>query len=267
MMKPLITLACEDTPAFIATACQEINDHQAMVLTGGAPDGDHPAFYKKLAYAMGNFHFKDENPDTGALDRIGWLDMRYEPELAEKHPYRYGNGRMALHIDGSYSDVDFDIIFFYCDNPADFGGATTVVDGNTIIDYLRHYDADLLTQILSTPVIFAKGTRSRTERIIKLVNGVPHFNWNATRVSPDNPAHVIDMARRFDAFCEGQLVDGGVVGQWRLERGDALFLHNRLTLHGRCSFWGRRCLMKGAIDRGAAASVASATSVMARGAA
>lgn len=266
-MKPLITLACEDTPDFIASACHAINDHKAMVLTGGAPDGDHSSFYKKLADAMGDFLFKDENPDTGALDRVGWLDMRYEPELAEKHPYRYGNGRMALHIDGSYSQVDFDIIFFYCESPADFGGATTVIDGDTIVEFLRQYDADLLDQILSTPVIFAKGNGSRTDRIIQFVDGVPRFNWNMTRVSQDNSAQVIDMAQRFDAFCEDYLVDGGVVQQCRLEQGDALFLHNRLTLHGRCSFWGRRCLMKGAIDRKTAKSATQAASAMVRGAA
>jgi alpha-ketoglutarate-dependent taurine dioxygenase len=242
-----VRLACADTEEFIRTASYAIAEHKSLILTGGAPDGDHSAFYKKVADAAGDFHFKDENPDTGALDRSGWLDMRYKPELAQQHPYRYGNGRMALHTDGCYSDVEFDIIFFYCETPADFGGATTVIDGNIVVEYLERYDKELLAQLLETPIKFAKGTRSRTDYIISFVDGVPRFNWNATRVSPENPPESVQVAQRFHAFCENQLFDGGVVDQVQLARGDALFLHNRLNLHGRCSFWGPRHLMKGAI--------------------
>ena len=258
-MAPFVALACHDTPGFAAQVRDAVETHRAVLLTGGSPGGDHATFYRRIAEEIGNFHFKDENPDTGALDRSGWLDMRYDPRLAERHPYRYGNGRMGLHVDGSYSDVDFDIIFFYCEAPADFGGATTVIDGARIVECLRLYDAALLDELLVTPVIFGKGARTRTEHILRIVDGIARLNWNATRVAPENSAQVIDMAQRFDRFCEEGLVDGGVVRQVRLERGDALFLHNRLTLHGRCSFWGARCLMKGAITRAPASHPVGAT--------
>jgi alpha-ketoglutarate-dependent taurine dioxygenase len=247
-MKPLIEIPCEDSPEFFARIRDTIHEHTCMVLTGGAADGDHASYYKRLAEAIGHFHYKDENPDTAQLDRVGWLDMRYDPARAAEHPYRYGNGRMGLHVDGSYSDVDFDVIFFYCQRPADFGGATTVIDGTAVVDYLRAFDEPLLIEILDTPVIFDKSGRNRTDHIIGIEAGVPRFNWNATRVSSANPPAVIAMAARFDAFCEQRLVDGGVVDSCRLQEGDALFLHNRLTLHGRCSFFGPRWLNKGAIS-------------------
>jgi alpha-ketoglutarate-dependent taurine dioxygenase len=208
---------------------------------------DLDSLYQGLARSLGDFLFKNEDPVTAALDSEGWIDMRYDPALAAEHAYRHGNGRMPLHMDGVYTDVVFDIIFLFCTASPKYGGATTFIDGPKVIDFLQAYDPVLLNDLRSTYVRFSKGTKSKYWPIIFEENGMPAFNWNLPRLSADNTPEAKDMCLRFNEFCETRLVDGGLMTNCKLEKGDAVFFHNRLLLHGRNSFWGERCLMKGAI--------------------
>jgi alpha-ketoglutarate-dependent taurine dioxygenase len=222
------------------------------------PEHTHlDTLYQNLARSLGNFLFKNENPVTAALDSEGWIDMRYDPALAATHAYRHGNGRMPLHMDGVYTDVVFDIIFLFCTASPKYGGATTFIDGPKVIDFLEDYDPILLRDLRSTYVRFTKGTKSKYWPIIFEENGMPAFNWNLPRLSDDNTPAVKEMCVRFNEFCETRLVDGGLMTNCKLEKGDAVFFHNRLLLHGRNSFWGERCLMKGAIRWQAAEELAA----------
>lgn len=221
--------------------------HRVVHLTDVPADIEHGAFYHALATQLGTFHFKDEDAATASLERDGWLDIRYDPASVDRSPYRYGDTRMPLHIDGAYTDVDFDVFFFYCAEAARFGGATVVADGMEICAYLSACAPDLLRQLLDTPVVFEKGHKRRTSPIIHYEGGLPVFNWSSTRVSRENPAHVREMAQRFADFCEQRIVDGGLARPVLLARGEAVFAHNRYVLHGRTSFFGNRCLMKGVL--------------------
>jgi alpha-ketoglutarate-dependent taurine dioxygenase len=209
---------------------------------------DSEEFYRRIAEEIGEFHFRDEDPASGELDRPGWLDVRYDPELEASSEYRYGNGRMPLHVDGAYSDVEFDVFFMYCATAARFGGATFAVDGELVVSYLAAYDPSLLQMLQKTMVTFAKGERSITSTILGSQDGEPAFNWSSTRIDPGNPPSVLDMCARFDDFCEHRLVDGGLVTPIGLAPGDAVFVHNRKVLHGRYSFWGERCMLKGVLN-------------------
>lgn len=205
------------------------------------------SFYEELARAQGDFLFKNENPVTAALDSEGWIDMRYDAQLATAHAYRHGNGRMPLHMDGVYTDVHFDIIFLFSTESPKWGGYTNFIDGVKVIEFLEDYDPALLRDLRCTKVLFSKGSKSKNWPIIFEENGIPAFNWNLPRLAPENSPEVKEMCHRFDEFCETRLVDGGLMTNCKLARGEAVFFHNRLLLHGRTSFWGGRCLMKGAI--------------------
>jgi alpha-ketoglutarate-dependent taurine dioxygenase len=205
------------------------------------------SLYEDLARSVGTFLFKNENPATAELDSDGWLDMRYDKQLASSNPYRHGNGRMPLHMDGVYTDVHFDIIFLFSTASPKWGGATTFVDGNKVIEFLEDYDLGLLRKLQSTSVLFSKGNKHKSSPIIFEQNGMPAFNWNLPRLASENSSEIKEMCSQFNEFCENRLVDGGLMTNCKLERGDAVFFHNRLVLHGRTSFWGDRCLMKGAI--------------------
>ncbi|AOK31658.1 MULTISPECIES: TauD/TfdA family dioxygenase [Burkholderia] len=224
-----------------------LTGHKVVVVRRASHAGNG-AFYQKLAGEIGDFHFRDEDPVTGRLDRTGWLDIRYDATLAATAQYRYGNGRMPLHVDGAYSDVAFDVFFLCCETPARFGGATFAVDGSLVADYLAACDPALLRSLCEVDVRFTKGERTVTRRVIDYDGAGAVLNWSSTRVAPDNPAPVIDMCARFAAFCEQRLVDGGLVTPIPLMAGDAVFMHNRRVLHGRYAFWGERCLLKGVLS-------------------
>ncbi|WP_167538569.1 TauD/TfdA family dioxygenase [Streptomyces albofaciens] len=219
-----------------------------VVRVSGVPEEvDHGAFYHGLASRLGDFHFKNEDARTASLESAGWLDIRYDPAAVDQSLYRYGNTRMPLHIDGAYTDVEFDIFFFYCVQQARFGGATVVADGSEVFDYLSVFDPGLFQQLLETEVLFEKGEKRRVSTILYYDQGIPSFNWSSTRVSAGNPPEVIEMARRFADFCEHQVVDGGLAKPVLLTPGEAVFMHNRRLLHGRNSFYGERCLLKGVL--------------------
>jgi alpha-ketoglutarate-dependent taurine dioxygenase len=222
-------------------------EYKVVHLQGVPHEGGLDTFYHHLAESMGNFLFKNENPVTADLDSEGWIDMRYDQAMATNHAYRHGNGRMPLHMDGVYTDVKFDIILLFSAEAAKWGGATTFIDGETIIEFLEDYDADLLSRLRSTPVLTSKGNKSKFWPIIFEEDGMPAFNWNMPRVDKTNSEEVWDICRAFDEFCEKRLVDGGLMTNCSLQKGEAVFFHNRLVLHGRNSFYGDRCLMKGAI--------------------
>ena len=219
-----------------------------VVRLSGVPEElDHGKFYHVLASRLGDFHFKNEDAETASLETDGWLDIRYDPAGIDQSLYRYGNTRMPLHIDGAYTDVDFDIFFFYCVQQARFGGATVVADGTEVFDYLSTFDPGLFQQLLETKVVFEKGEKRRTSTILFYEQGIPSFNWSSTRVSAENPPDVREMAHRFAEFCEHQIVDGGLTHPVLLTPGEAVFMHNRHLLHGRNSFFGERCLLKGVL--------------------
>jgi alpha-ketoglutarate-dependent taurine dioxygenase len=241
----------EETPDAVTAVRAALTGYKVVVLRRTSISDDD-TFYRELASGIGDFHFRNEDPVTAALDRTGWLDIRYAPELAATSPYRYGNDRMPLHVDGAYSDVEFDVFFIRCRTASRFGGATFAVDGAVVVDYLAGYDRELLESLLDTDVTFSKGERSSTARVIGYDGVDPVFTWSSTRIAADNPAPVIDMCRRFTDFCEQRLVDGGLTTPIELAPGDAVFVHNRRVLHGRYSFWGERCMLKGVLRLGPA---------------
>ena len=225
-----------------------LQEYKVVHLKNVPDDINHSKLYHELADSMGHFLFKNENPETAELESEGWLEMRYDAELAQEHEYRYGNRDMSLHIDGVYTDVHFDLIFYYCQKAAKFGGHSTFIDGEKVIEILRTYDSDLLDKVMHTEILFQKGNKSRVSPIIFPLGKYPAFNWNLNRVSPKNPENVLDLAKRFHDFIENVVLGGGLVDTVQLSTGEAVFFHNRLVLHGRTSFLGDRCLKKGAID-------------------
>jgi alpha-ketoglutarate-dependent taurine dioxygenase len=244
-MKFFTSLSYSPGEAFLKELRARMSGYKVVHLRDVPDDCNYSSLYFQVASSLGNFFYKNENPVTAELDTDGWLDMRYDATLADTHVYRHGNGRFPLHIDGVYSEVPFDVLFFYCEQSAEYGGATTFIDGVDVVEYLSKYDNALLEEILTTKVLFEKGNKSKLSPIIFYENGLPAFNWNLPRVAPSNSSKVQELVKRFDEFCETRLVQGGLPTPCRLAPGEAVFFHNRLILHGRNSFWGNRCLMKG----------------------
>ncbi|MEM7104556.1 MAG: TauD/TfdA family dioxygenase [Bacteroidota bacterium] len=225
---------------------ETLKTYKLVLLSNVPEDIDRDEFYKALARHCGQFHQKSEDDNTAKLIADKWLDISYNAKKG--HTFRHSNTRQPLHIDGSYTDLKFDVIFFYCKEQAEIGGATTFIDGPSVVDYLEKFDANLYSDLIKHDVAFEKGNNNyKIAKIIDIDSGKPKFNWNYYRVSKSNKPYIIEMSEKFHQFCEERLVDGGLLKPIRLKPGEAIFFHDKLVLHGRNSFWGNRCLMKGAI--------------------
>lgn len=213
----------------------------------GVPEGtDLHEFYPELVGKAGDLVARDENPYTGDQTKNVWLDIRYDQDHG--NTFRHSNTRQPLHTDGAYTSYDLDVSLFYCLENADTGGATTFYDLPDLIAYLERWDPALLNQLRSLKVIFDKGDEEQriTPVLFEDEKG-PAIQWNYYRVSPKNKPDVIDMCAKFHTFLEERIVGGGLPTAVKLNPTEAIFFHDHRLLHGRNSFLGNRCLIKGGL--------------------
>lgn len=217
----------------------------------GAPAGvDLTAHYRDLAASAGRFVKRDENFRTGAQGEAEaeWLDIRFD-EAHKTETFRHSDTRQPIHTDGAYTSYHFDISFFFCTQQAQFGGATTFIDGNHVVDLLRAIDPPLLAALTSTDVVFDKGDSQRKlARVIRFDDHGPRFNWNHFRIAAENAPETRAMCDAFFAFTEHRIVDAGLLTPLVLAPGEAVLFHDERVLHGRNAFFGPRCLIKGGLN-------------------
>lgn len=204
-------------------------------------------FFTELLEGLGTPVLRGEDLDQGLFPVGEWLDIRYDP--ARDRSFRYSNTRQPLHTDGSYIDqFGYDVVVLVCEQAARHGGATHFIDGDTLTALLAGEAPGLLDELQTRDLIFDKGAMGTlTRRVIERDGEDWLLNWNAFRISPENPAPVRTMAERFHGFLERRVVDAGLVQGVRLAAGEALFFHDRRVLHGRFAFFGNRCLHKGTL--------------------
>ena len=176
-----------------------------------------------------------EDLDTGNKTGDFWTDIKYDANYP--NTYLHSNTRQPLHTDGSYESKAPNITFFFCINPADFGGDTVCLELDLLINCLRIEQPKLLEELQEKELIFSKGEDYKKSKIIN----EKKINWNYFRVEKCN------LVENFHNYLEQRILQMGVVSKIRLEKGDALFFNDELILHGRNAFIGNRWLKKGGI--------------------
>ncbi|MEO6070615.1 MAG: TauD/TfdA family dioxygenase [Chitinophagaceae bacterium] len=166
-----------------------------------------------------------------------WLEIRYDHDIPDLAAYRHSKNAQPLHTDESYISDPADIMFFYCINKAEFGGATTFIDGPALVDHLKNYDPQLFEDLTKTEVCYAKATESRTKPIISFdKNGVPMFNYNYYCVSKEESEFNKKLNQRFFEYLEDQVSHSYMMQEVYLAPGEAVAWWDEYVLHGRNSF-------------------------------
>ncbi|MCU0756514.1 MAG: TauD/TfdA family dioxygenase [Xanthomonadales bacterium] len=234
-----------------ASALAEVLRNTRVLHYRGVPaDTDCKRYYRDLASAVGQFVKRDENLLTGDQSEAedDWLDIRFVESL-KTVAFRHSDTRQPIHTDGAYMTYHFDISFFYCEQQARYGGATTFFDGPALVEMLRDVQPALLAALESTEVVFDKGQQQhKVQRVIRYDERGPLLNWNHFRVSAENPPEVRRICDEFHIFLEKKIVEAGLLTPVLLQPGEAAFFHDDRILHGRNSFIGERCLIKGGIN-------------------
>jgi alpha-ketoglutarate-dependent taurine dioxygenase len=237
-----------------ATAVQDfvqaLRQHKVVHYRGVPVDIDYKDFYRSLATSAGSFVKRDENFKTGDQSEAqnDWLDIRFDEDM-KSLTFRHSDTRQPIHTDGAYTTYHFDISFFFCTVQAQYGGATTFIDGVEVVTLLRKFAPDLLADLESHTVVFDKGDQQRKiERVIRYDDTGPLLNWNHFRIARENSSAVVAMCDAFFEFTEKKIFEAGLLMPITLKPGEAAFFHDERVLHGRNAFFGERCLIKGGIN-------------------
>ncbi|MCB0539625.1 MAG: TauD/TfdA family dioxygenase, partial [Bacteroidetes bacterium] len=155
-----------------------------------------------------------------------------------------------LHTDYGYFSFEIFCSFFYCEKQAEFGGATTFIDVDTIVKILKQVNPQLLEHLQATKIHFGRKDNPiahNEDYILQKDEMGWKINWNYYRALEDKSNN--ELVEGFKLFLYKHIEKSGELLSLKLEEGDAVFFHDRRVLHGRNSFVGKRKLNKGAIAK------------------
>lgn len=205
------------------------------------------AYYVSLAGECGMPLVYEEDPVTGEIHFNKWTEIRYRPESL-RETYKHSNRSQPLHTDYGYFSFEMFASFFYCVTQAEFGGATTFIDADTVVSVLQAADPVLLADLGKQKIRFGRKNNpiGYNEDYILAKDSLGwRINWNYYRALEDTE-HA-ELVERFKHFVDTQLEKSGELKEVKLQPGEAVFFQDRRVLHGRNSFLGDRQLNKGAI--------------------
>ncbi len=213
-------------------------------------------YFRELAQQCGIPLIYEEDPVTGKIDVNKWTEIKYEPEKVNDS-YKSSNKSQPLHTDYGYFSFEIYAAFFYCVTQAEFGGATTFIDANTIVSVLKSVNPILLNSIQEQKIHFGRKENpiaQNDDYILQKDELGWKINWNYYRAAGD--IHNKTLVEDFKDFLDHYIEKSGELTELELQPGEGVFFQDRRVLHGRNSFVGNRQLNKGGIAKEIPQSVA-----------
>ena len=163
----------------------------------------NPDEYKEIAKELGLFIYADENYKTGEFIPNVWTKVKYMKEHST-NTYKHSNLAQPIHTDYCYVPL-LNMVLLICEEQAEYGGATTFIDGEDLYLYLKKYDENLLKSLETNYVSFGKGDNPIMKSKVKIITknnatGLVEVNWSKFRVSDDNSIEIHKMINTFDNF-------------------------------------------------------------------
>lgn len=214
-----------------------------------APNEDLDSYYRNLAKDCGIPLVYEEDPVSGEINMNKWTEIKYEPEKASDS-YKSSNKSQPLHTDYGYFSFEIYAAFFYCVTQAKFGGATTFIDADIIVEILKNEAPALFEHLQKTKIHFGRKNNplAHNDDFVFSKDALGwKINWNYYRALGDeqNKALVEDFKDFLDTYIEKSCE----LKELRLQEGEGVFFQDRRVLHGRNSFVGDRQLNKGGIAK------------------
>ena len=222
--------------------------NKVLVVTNLPNDINAEDYYTSLANQLGLLIKADEDAKTGAFIPNVWTKVKYIADM-QYDTYKHSNQPQPMHTDYCY--VSFlDALLLICDQQAEFGGATTFIDADVVVEILQKYNPSLLENLQKYEVQFGKRNNPIMSNLTKIIDKDEigyKINWSKFRVSKDNSEFILSMAEEFSEFVHTYLQNSGLATEIILKKGEDVFINDERVLHGRNAFFGERCLLKGAI--------------------
>lgn len=204
-------------------------------------------YFRELSAQCGIPLIYEEDPITGKIDMNKWTEIKYEPEKINDS-YKSSNKSQPLHTDYGYFSFEIYAAFFYCVTQAKFGGATTFIDVDTIVEVLKSVNTSLFDELQKQSIHFGRKDNpiaNNDDYILQTDELGWKINWNYYRALGDiqNKGLIED----FKGFLDHYIEKSGELKELKLHPGEGVFFQDRRVLHGRNSFVGDRQLNKGGI--------------------
>lgn len=223
------------------------NTKVVRVITGLSDVADYDQYFRELACLVGTPLIYEEDPVTGKISPNKWTEIKFKEEN-RLESYKHSNKYQPLHTDYGYYSFEIYTSFFYCVTQAKFGGATTFIDADKIVEILTDVDPSLLNQLQNTPIHFGRKDNpltNFTDYILSKDEFGWRINWNYYRALTDTNNQ--DLIAQFKTFLDNHIEKSGELLAVKLKPGEGVFFKDRRVLHGRNSFTGQRQLNKGGI--------------------
>lgn len=217
------------------------------VESGLLQNGKLSHYFEALARQVGTPLIYEENPVTGEVVKGKWTEIKYD-KAQNSNTYKHSSKAQPLHTDYGYFSFDMPVSFFYCAEQASFGGATTFLDVERVVEVLRATDQRLLEELQQVPIQFGRNDSPLSSRKDYILNESADgwiINWNYFRAQSDKVNK--GLVERFKRFLDENIEKSGELLELKLKVGEGVFFHDRRVLHGRNSFVGERHLNKGAL--------------------
>jgi len=204
--------------------------------------GDLRLFYDKLVDYLGPVVNGGEDfTKGGVLTGERWLEIRYDDDIPDLAAYRHSKNAQPLHTDESYLTNPADIMLFYCVNKAPAGGATTFIDGQVLVDYMKKNAPIMLDDLTSKSICYRKADEARTEKIIDIQdNGKITLNFNYYCIDPNETEENKKLNKEFFTFLQEYIAHSHLVERVYLNPGESVLWWDQYVLHGRTSYEAKK---------------------------
>src|SRR5690606_40336753 len=188
-----------------------MNHGVVRVLRNETIDAD--TYFRNLASESGIPLIYEEDPITGIINFDKWTEIKFESEKAFDS-YKSSNKYQPLHTDYGYFSFEIYAAFFYCVEQAQFGGATTFIDVETIVSILKSANTKLFNAVQTNIIQFGrKGNpiAQNKDLILQKDHLGWKINWNYYRALGDteNATLIQDFKDFLDTYIEksGELLE------------------------------------------------------------
>ncbi len=195
------------------------------------------AYFDDLVEGMGvPIEAGEDYDQEGAPNGQRWQEIRYVEEIPDMAAFRHSKNAQPLHTDESYVSTGAGLMMFYCQHAAPEGGATYFVSGRQLVSELEKDDPELLADLLSRPVRFAKAGDYKDRPIIELDrDGNVDLNFNYYCADPEQDPMSLELNQRFLDYVDSRL-DPKHFALAQMKPGQAAAWRDNRVLHGRRSF-------------------------------
>lgn len=232
-----VTLTGRDPVADATVARDPIASHEVTRMRLTDKPKDLRSYYDSFVEALGTpVDIAEDYTSGGEPTGERWSEIQYDTSVPDDVAFRHSKNAQPLHTDESYVSSPAGIMLFYCVNAAPRGGETNYVSGRALVSHLQIHRPELLEQLLTTNVRYAKAADAKDRPIIIVDDdGSADLNFNYYCADPDQPEEALKLNQRFFDCVHNELPPDLVMAV-DLQPGESVAWRDDLVLHGRNAF-------------------------------